>query len=101
MLSLYAESICLVDRKQNIIQPMVPAEQVFLHINNLWCYLFYKLTGEEKDNKGIAAFSVVLSKNLTITALLVRYPAVLDRVFPAIAAMSNQPMPYVTTKTVA
>jgi hypothetical protein len=73
---------------------VVPAEQGFLHFNNLWCYLFYKLTGEEKDNKGIAAFSVVLSKNLTITALL-------DRAFPAIAATNNQPMPYVTTKTVA
>ncbi len=60
----------------------------------LWCYLFYKLTGEEKDNKGIAALLIVLSKNLTITALL-------DRVFPAIVAMNNQPMPCVTTKTVA
>ncbi len=73
---------------------MVPAAQGFLHFNNLWCYLFYKLTGEEKDDKGIAAFSIVLSKNLTITALL-------DRVFPSIAATNNQPMPYVTTKTVA
>ncbi len=98
MLSLSAESICLVDGKQNItgIQPMVPAEHGFLHLNNLWCYLLYKLTGEdsEKDNKGIAAFSIVLSKDLTITALL-------GRVFPAIAATNNQPMLYVTTKTVA
>ena len=31
---------------------------------------------------------------MTITALL-------DRVFPAIASTNNQPMPYVTTKTVA
>ncbi len=61
MLSLSAESICLFDGKQNIIQPVVPAEQGFLHFNDLWCYLFYKLTGEEKDNKGIAAFSIVLS----------------------------------------
>ncbi len=53
MLSLSAESICLVDGKQNIIQPVVPAEQGFLHFNNMWCYLFYKLTGEEKDDKGI------------------------------------------------
>ncbi len=60
----------------------------------MWCYLFYKLTGEEKDNKGIAAFLIVLSKNLTITALL-------DRVFPAVGSTNNQPMPYVTTKTVA
>ncbi len=50
-----------------------------MHFNNLWCYLFYKLTGEEKDDKGITAFSIVLSKNLTITALL-------DRVSPAIAS---------------
>ncbi len=94
MLSLSAESICLVNGKQNIIQPVAPTEQGFLHFNNLQCYLFYILTGEEKDNKGIAAFSIVLSKNLTITALL-------DRVFPAIAAMTNQPMQYVATKTVA
>ncbi len=82
MLSLSAESICLVDGKQNIIQPEIPAVQGFLHFNNLWCYLFFKLTEEEKDDKGIAAFSILLSKNLTITALL-------DRVFPAIAAMNN------------
>ncbi len=94
MLSLSAECICLVDGKQNIIQLMVPAEQVFLHFNNLWCYLFYKLTGEEKDNKGIVAFLIVLSKNLTMTALL-------DKVFPSIAATNNQPMQYVTTKIVA
>ncbi len=74
--------------------PVCTCTYQFLHFNNLWCYVFYKLTGEEKDDKGIAAFSIVLSKNLTITALL-------DRVFPAIAAMNNQPMPYVTTKTVA
>jgi hypothetical protein len=73
---------------------VVLAEQGFLHFNNLWCYLFYKLTGEEKDNRGIAAFSIVLSKNLTITALL-------DRVFPAIESTNNQPMLYVTTKTIA
>jgi hypothetical protein len=73
---------------------MVPAEQVFLHFNNLWCYLFYKLTGEEKDNKGISAFLIVPAKNLTITAFL-------DRVFPDIEATNNQPMLYVTTKTVA
>jgi hypothetical protein len=60
MLSLSAESICLVYGKQNIIQPVVPAKQGFLHFNNLWCYIFYKLTGEEKDNKGVAAFSIVL-----------------------------------------
>ncbi len=94
MLSLSAESICLVDGKQNIIQPVVPAEQGFLHFNNLWCYLFYKLTGKEKHNKGMATFSTILSKNLTITALL-------DRVFPAIASKNNQPMPFVTIKTVA
>ena len=61
MLSLSAESICLVNGKQNIIQPVVPAELGFLHFNNLWCYLFYKLTGEEKDNKCIATFLIVLS----------------------------------------
>jgi hypothetical protein len=94
MLSLSAESICLVNGKPNIIQPVVLAEQGVLHYNNMWCYLFYKLTGEDKDNKGIAAFSIVLSKNLTITALL-------DRVFPAIASTNNQPMQYVTTNTVA
>ncbi len=94
MLSLSAESICLVYRKQIIIQPVVPAEQGVLHFINLWCYLFYKLTGEAKDYKGIAAFSIVLSKNLTISALL-------DKVFPTIASTNNQPMLYVTTKTIA
>jgi hypothetical protein len=94
MLFLSPESICFVNGKQNIIQPVVPAEQGFLHSNNLWCYLFHKLTGEKKDAKDIAAFSIVLSKNLTITTLL-------DRVFPAIASTNNQPMQYVTTKTVA
>ncbi len=82
MLSLSEEGICLVDGKQNIIQPVVTAEQGFLHFNNLWCFLFYKLTGDENNDKGIAAFSIVLSKNLTITALL-------DRVFPAIASTNN------------
>jgi hypothetical protein len=94
MLSLSTESICLVDGKQNIVLPVVPAEQEFVHFNNLWCYQFYKLTGEEKDYKGITAFWIVQSKNLTITALL-------DRFFPAIVSMNNQPMQHVTTKTVA
>jgi hypothetical protein len=73
---------------------VVPAEQGFLHFNNLWCYLFYILTGEEKNNKGITAFLIVLSKNLTITALL-------DRVFLAIESTNNQPMLSITIKTVA
>ncbi len=58
MLSL-SESIFFVDGKQNIVPPVVPAEQGFVHFNNMWCYLFYKLTGEEKDDKGITAFSIV------------------------------------------
>ncbi len=65
-----------------------------MHFNDLWCYLFYKLTGEEKDDKGITAFTIVPEKNLTIAAFL-------DRVFPAIPASDNKLMPYITTKTVA
>ena len=65
-----------------------------MHFNTLWCYLFYKLTGEEKEDKGINAFKIFPSKGLTITALL-------DRGFPAIAATDNKPLPFVTTKTVA
>ncbi len=41
----------------------------------------------------LAAFTIVPAKNLTVAALL-------DRVFPAIPATDNKPMPYVTTKTV-
>ena len=94
MLSLFAESLCLVDGKHNIIPLIVPEEQEFVHFNTLWCYLFYKLTGEDKEDKGIDAFKIFPSKGLTITALL-------DRVFPAIAATDNKPSPFVTTKTVA
>ena len=94
MLSLFAESLCLVDGKHNIIPLIVPEEQEFMHFNTLWCYLFYKLTGEDKEDKGIDAFKIIQSKGLTITALL-------DRVFPAIAATDNKPLPFVTTKTVA
>ncbi len=53
MLSVSAESICLVDGKHNIMQSIIRAAQEFVHFNNLWYYLFYKLTGEEKDNKGM------------------------------------------------
>jgi hypothetical protein len=89
--------MCLVDGRLNIVPPIIPEAQEFVHFNELWCYLFYKLTGEEnleKDDKGIAAFTIVPAKNLTIATLL-------DRVFPAIPATDNKPMPYVTTKTVA
>ncbi len=83
-----------MDGRRNIVPPIIPEEQEFLHFNDLWCYLFYKLTGEEKDDKGIAAFTIFPAKNLTIAALL-------DIVFPAILATDNKPMPYITTKTVA
>ncbi len=78
--------MCLVDGRLNIVPPIIPEAQEFVHFNNLWGYLFYKLTGKEKDDKGIAAFTIVLAKNLTIAALL-------DRVFPAIPATDNKPMP--------
>ncbi len=83
---IYCSLFCLVDIFLTCYpfpqraSALVPAKQGFLHFNNLWCYLFYKLTGQEMDNKGITAFSIVLSKNLTITTLL-------DRVFPAIASI--------------
>ena len=94
MLSLSAESMFLVDGQHNIVPPIVPEAQEFVHFNTLWCYLFYKLTGEEKEDKGIDAFKIVPSKGLTISALL-------DRVFPAIEATDNKPLQFVNTKTVA
>ncbi len=83
-----------MDGRHNIVPPIISEEQEFVHFNNLWCYLFYKLTGEEKDDKGIAAFMIFPAKHLTIAALL-------DRIFPAIPTTDNKPMPYITTKTVA
>jgi hypothetical protein len=53
--------MCLVDGRLNIVPPIIAQE--FVHFNDLWCYLFYKLTGEEKDDKGIAAFTIVPAKN--------------------------------------
>ena len=94
MLSLSAESMCLVDGQHNIIPPIIPENQEFVHFNTLWCYLFYKLTGEEKEDKGIDAFKIVPSKGLTISALL-------DRVFHTIEATDNKPLQFVNTKTVA
>ncbi len=86
--------MCLVDSQQDIVPQIIPETQEFVHFNTLWCYLFYKLTGEEKDDKGIYAFKIVQSKGLTISALL-------DRVFPAIAANDNKPLQFVNTRTVA
>jgi hypothetical protein len=94
MLSFTAESLCLLDGKHNIAPPIIPVEQEFVQFNTLWCYLFYRLSGEEKEDKGIAAFTIVPSKNLTISALL-------DRQFPPIAETNHKPLPFITTKTVA
>jgi hypothetical protein len=94
MLPLTAESLCLLDGKHNIAPPIIPEEQEFVHFNTLWCYLFYRLSGEEKEDKGIAAFTIIPSKNLTISALL-------DRQFPPIAETNHKPLPFITTKTVA
>jgi hypothetical protein len=84
----------LVDGQHDIVPPIIPETQEFVHFNTLWCYLFYKLTGEDKEDKGIDAFKIVPSKGLTISALL-------DRVFPAIEATDNKPLQFVNTKTVA
>jgi hypothetical protein len=43
-----AECMCLVDGRLIIVPLIIPEAQEFVHFNNLWCYLFYKLTGEEK-----------------------------------------------------
>ncbi len=94
MLLLSAESLCLVDGKHNIVPPIIPDEQEFVHFNTLWFYLFYWLSGEEKDNKGIVAFSIVPSKNLTVSALL-------DRKFPPIAETDHEPLQFIITKTIA
>ena len=61
--------MCLVDGQHNIVPPIIPENQEFVHFNTLWCYLFYKLTGEEKEDKGIDAFKIVPSKSLTISGL--------------------------------
>ena len=55
MLSLSTQSLCLVDGKHNIVLPIIPEAQEFVHFNTLWCYLFYKLAREEKEDKGKAA----------------------------------------------
>jgi hypothetical protein len=94
MLSLTAESLCLLDGKHNIVPPIIPEEQELVQFNTLWCYLFYRLSGEEKEDKGIAIFTIVLSKNLTISALL-------DKQFPPIAKTNHKPLPFITTKNVA
>ena len=47
MLSLSAECLCLLDGQHNIDPPIIPENQEFVHFNTLWCYLFYKLTGED------------------------------------------------------
>ena len=83
-----------MDGRLTIVPPIIPEDQEFVHFNDLWCYLFYKLSGEEKDDKGISAFTILPAKQLTVAALL-------DRVFPAIPTTDNKPMPYITTKTVA
>ena len=83
-----------MDGRLTIVPPIIPEDQEFVHFNDLWCYLFYKLSGEEKDDKGIAAFIILPAKQLTVAALL-------DRVFPAIPTTDNKPMPFITTKTVA
>ncbi len=46
MMSLWAESMLLVNGKSPIILPTLPEEQEFVHMNTLWCYLFYKLKGD-------------------------------------------------------
>jgi hypothetical protein len=93
MLSLTAESLCLLDGKHNIVPPIIPEDQDFVHFNTLWCYLFYRLSGE-KEEKRNAAFTIVQSKNLTISALL-------DRQFPPIAETNHKPLLFITTNTAA
>ncbi len=94
MLSLTAESLCLLNGKHNSNPLIIPEEQECVHFNTLWCCLFYRLSGEEKEDKGIAAFTNVQSKNLTISALL-------DRQIPSIAETNHKPLLFITTKTIA
>ena len=84
MLSLSAKSLCLVNGNHNIVSPIILEEQEFVHFNTLWCYFFYRLSGEEKDDERITSFSIVPSKNLTVSALL-------DRKFPTIAEANHEP----------
>ena len=95
MLSLSAESMLLVNGKLPITPPVVPAEQEFVHMNTLWCYLFYKLVGDDgATGKFISAFAIDAQKGQTIAALL-------DKSFPGIPSTDNKPTPYITPETVA
>ena len=90
MLSNSAESMLLVNGKLPITQPIVPAEQEFVHMNTLWCYLFYKLVGDDgATGKFISAFAIDAQKGQTIAALL-------DKSFPCIPSTDNKPTPYIT-----
>jgi hypothetical protein len=61
-----------------------------MHFNCLRCYLFHRVSLV----KGMNTFSIVQSKNMTISALL-------GRVFPAIKSNNNKTSLFITTKTVA
>ncbi len=91
---LSAESLCLLDGKYNTTLQIIPEEQEFVHFNTLWCYLFYRLTGEEGGNKGISSFMIVPTKHMTVSALS-------ERQSPPIAETDNKPSPFITIKTVA
>ena len=95
MLFHSAESILLVNGKLSIAPPILPKEVEFVHMNTLWCYLFYKLVGDDgTTGKFLSALSINPLKGQTIVALLAKK-------FPSIPATDNKPTPYITTKTVA
>ena len=90
-----AESMLLVNGKLPITPPVVPAEQEFVHMNTLWCYLFYKLVGDDgATGKCISTFAIDAQKDQTIAVLL-------DKSFPGILSTDNKPTQYITTETVA
>ncbi len=83
-----------VNGKWPITQPIVPAEQEFVNINTLWCYLFHKLVGDDGETgKCLSTFATDVQKGQTIAALL-------DKTFFGILSTDNKPTPYITTETV-
>jgi hypothetical protein len=85
----------LVNRKLPITLQIVPAGQEFIHMNTLWCYLFYKLVGDYgATRKCLSTFAIDTQIGQTIATLS-------DKTFSCIPSTDNKRSPYITTMTVA
>ncbi len=63
-------------------------------MNTLWCYLSYKLVGDDgATGKCLYTFAIDAQKGQTMYALL-------DKNFPGIPSTDNKPTPYITTEIV-